>query len=131
MATFSNHSKAILATCDERLQDVFSEVVKHFDCRAISGKRNALEQNELYRTGKSQVKYPDSYHNPEPKSHAIDIVPYPVDWNDRERFTLFAGYVLGVAAMKGIKMAWGGDWDRDTEVSDKNFDDFAHFQIEE
>ena len=131
MPAFSTHSKEILSTCDPRIQDVFNKVITTIDCRAISGKRNALEQQELYRAGKSQVQYPGSYHNAEPFSRAIDIVPYPIDWADRERFTLFAGYVLGIADGMGIKMTWGGDWDRDFIVNDNKFDDFAHFQIED
>lgn len=129
MPTFSKHSRKILNTCHPKIQSVFDEVVKTIDCRAISGRRDEDEQNELYRTGKSQLRYPDSYHNKSPHSKAVDIVPYPIDWSDRERFTLFAGFVLGIAEGKGIAMIWGGDWNGDFRVSDNRFDDFAHFQL--
>jgi len=130
MPNFSQHSKNILNTCDPRIQDIFNEVIKTIDCRAISGRRGEEEQNILYETGKSKVWYPNSYHNTEPYSKAIDIMPYPIDWHDRERCTLFAGYVLGIADSMGIEMTWGGDWDRDFKVGDNKFDDFAHFQLE-
>lgn len=130
MPNFSQHSKDILDTCHPLIRDVFNEVIRHVDCRAISGQRGRAEQEELFRTFKSQVRYPDSYHNKVPYSLAIDIVPYPIDWSDRERFTLFAGFVLGIAQSMGIEMTWGGDWNHNFRVSDNKFDDFAHFQIE-
>ena len=49
--------------------------------------------------------------------------------SDRERQTLFAGFVLGVANQMGIKLRWGGDWDQDFEVQDNKFDDFPHFEL--
>lgn len=109
---------------------MFEEVVKHIDCRVLSGRRGKEEQDALFYANKSQLKYPQSYHNAEP-SKAIDIMPYPIDWNDRERVTLFAGFVLGIAKSMGYTLTWGGDWDRDYLVSDNIFDDLAHFQIED
>ena len=60
---------------------------------------------------------------------ACDVVPYPIDWNDRERFHLFAGFVLGIANQMGIELRWGGDWNRNWEVDDNKFDDFPHFEL--
>jgi peptidoglycan L-alanyl-D-glutamate endopeptidase CwlK len=61
----------------------------------------------------------------------VDITPYPVNWDDRERQTLFAGFVMGIARGMGIKLRWGGDWDMDFDVQDNKFDDFPHFEIRE
>ncbi len=58
-----------------------------------------------------------------------DVTPYPIVWDDRERQTLFAGYVLATAKAMGIDLRWGGDWNRDTEVRDNSFDDLVHFEI--
>ena len=52
-----------------------------------------------------------------------------MDWEDRERQTLFAGFVLGIARGLGITVRWGGDWDMDFDVQDNKFDDFPHFEI--
>ena len=52
-----------------------------------------------------------------------------IDWEDRERFHLFAGYVLGVARGMGITLRWGGDWNMNFEVDDNKFDDFPHFEL--
>ena len=128
MPRFSRKSKAKLDTCDERLQDVFKEVVKHFDCTIIEGHRGKEKQNEAYKKGNSKLKYPHGKHNKIP-SIAVDVIPYPIDWEDRERMSYFAGFVLGIARSKGITLRWGGDWDMDTKVKDNKFDDLVHFEI--
>jgi len=128
MPKYSNKSKNKLSTVDMKLQEVFNEVIKHFDNTIITGHRTEVEQTIHYDTGRSKVQFPNSKHNSSP-SMAVDAAPYPIDWNDRERFTLFAGYVLGIAASRGIRLRWGGDWDKDTEVSDNRFDDLLHFEL--
>ena len=128
MPKFGKRSREALKSCDNRLQAVFNEVIKTVDCSVLEGHRGQARQDKFYEEGKSKVKYPDGRHNRLP-SRAIDCVPYPIDWNDRERFTLFAGYVLGVADQLGIKLRWGGDWDKDFQVNDNKFDDFPHFEL--
>ena len=130
MPKFGRRSKERLATCDSKLQKVFNEVIKHVDCSVLEGHRGEERQNALFEDGKTQVKFPKGRHNSSP-SNAVDITPYPVDWEDRERQTLFAGFVLGVAKLMGITLRWGGDWDMDFHVMDNRFDDFPHFEIRE
>tara|TARA_Y100000310_G_C20381825_1_gene668510 strand:+ start:309 stop:659 length:351 start_codon:yes stop_codon:yes gene_type:complete len=110
------------------LQKVFNEVIKYVDCSVLEGHRNEERQNKLCDEGKSKVRYPKGRHNSDPSS-AVDVTPYPVDWSDRERQTLFAGFVLGIAKSMDIELRWGGDWDRDFKVVDNRFDDFPHFEI--
>lgn len=128
MAKYSNSSCEKLYTCDERLVRVFERVVQTFDNTILVGHRDEATQQEMYEQGKSQLQYPNSKHNSFP-SKAVDAAPYPIDWDDRERFTLFAGFVLGIAEEMGIYLRWGGDWDRDWQTSDNSFDDLVHFEI--
>ena len=128
MPKFGRKSKERLSTCDIRLQEVFNEVINHIDCTVLEGHRGEERQNRFVDEGKSKVRFPNGRHNSMP-SNAVDITPYPVDWNDRERQTLFAGFVLGVANRMGINLRWGGDWDQDWEVKDNTFDDFPHFEL--
>jgi len=128
MAKFGKSSKKRLETCDERLQKVFNEVVKHVDCSILEGHRSGERQDKLFNEGKTKVKYPNGRHNANP-SNAVDVAPYPIDWEDRERFHLFAGFVLGIAQSMGIKLRWGGDWNMNFEVDDNQFDDFPHFEL--
>ncbi len=128
MPRYSKRSATKLAECDERIQKVFNTVIETVDNTILVGHRNESDQEEMYDQGKSQVQWPDSKHNSSP-SKAVDVAPYPIDWEDRERFTLFAGYVLGVAENMGIKLRWGGDWDRDFKTADNSFDDLVHFEL--
>ena len=128
MPKFGRKSRERLSTCNDKLQKVFNEVIKHVDCSVLEGHRSKDRQNKLYEEGKTKVKYPNGRHNRQPSS-AVDVTPYPVDWKDRERQTLFAGFVIGVASQMGIKLRWGGDWDQDFQVVDNRFDDFPHFEL--
>ncbi len=128
MPKFGRKSRERLSTCESNLQKVFNEVIKHVDCSVLEGHREEDRQNRLYKEGKTKVKYPNGRHNRQPSS-AVDVTPYPVDWKDRERQTLFAGFVIGVASQMGIKLRWGGDWDQDFQVVDNRFDDFPHFEL--
>jgi peptidoglycan L-alanyl-D-glutamate endopeptidase CwlK len=134
MPQFSERSKQRLATCHADLQVLMAEVVKDFDCTIITGHRDRVTQNRMVEQGKSQVRWPNSRHNSEP-SEAVDVAPYPIDWQDRERFHYFAGFVMGTAARLNAEgrmthgLRWGGDWDMDTQVNDNNFDDLVHFEL--
>ena len=120
MPKFGYRSRARLSSCDQRLIDLFEEVIKYVDCSVISGHRGKDEQDDLCRNGKSQLKYPKSRHNSTP-SMAADVVPYPVDWKDIDRFREFIGFVKGVASQLGIEIECGSDW--------RTFKDYPHFQI--
>ena len=128
MPKFGKRSRENLATCDKRLQGVFNEVIKYVDCSVLEGHRSQERQDELYESGKSKVKYPHGRHNSKP-SRAVDVLPYPIDWKDYERMTLFAGFVLGISEKMGIKLIWGNDWDRDFQTSDTGFRDYPHFEL--
>ena len=132
MARFGPKSKERLSECNPKLQELFNEVIKHVDCSVLEGIRTKEKQDRMFAEGKSKFKYPGSKHNvanEKDKAIAIDVTPYPVDWEDRERQTLFAGLVIGVAKGMDINIRWGGDWDMDFEVNDNKFDDFPHFEL--
>ena len=128
MPRFGKRSIGRLQTCDQKLQELFYEVVKHFDCSIIEGHRGEKRQNKAFADGKSKVKYPNGKHNQNP-SIAVDVAPYPIDWSDRDRFHYFGGFVLGVAKEMGMNIRWGGDWNQDTHTKDNKFDDLVHFEI--
>lgn len=131
---FSQASRLKLETCDQQLQDLFYEVLQHWDCTIICGTRTQLEQERAFKDGKSKVNWPDSKHNTFP-SKAVDVAPfYPgegIPWNDKERFRLFGGFVLGTAVSMGIKIRYGGDWDGDWVLTDQTLIDLPHFELVE
>ena len=108
MPHFSESSLRKLRTCHSYLQELFGEVIKLWDCKVIEGKRSTARQADLLIDGSTTIEF--SRHNVTPLSWAVDVAPYPVDWNDLKRFYHLAGIVLGLAASMGIPIRWGGNW---------------------
>jgi peptidoglycan L-alanyl-D-glutamate endopeptidase CwlK len=128
MGTFGATSKKHLSEAHPLLQELFEEVIKHYDCAIIEGFRSEDEQNKAFFAGKSKLKFPNSKHNKNP-SLAVDAVPYPIDWNDNKRFYYFGGFVMATAKQLGIDVAWGGDWNGNNSFKDQVFHDLPHFEL--
>ncbi len=128
MFKFSQSSLEKLQTCDERLQRVFNEVIKYYDCTVICGHRGEKDQNEAFMKGYSKLRYPKSKHNSNP-SKAIDCLPFPINWQDDKQHIFFAGFVIGIASKMGIRLRWGGDFNNDRNFSNDSFLDRPHFEI--
>ena len=125
---FSDNSLRQLNTCHRDLVRLMWEVANHIDITIIEGHRSNERQDSLFRQGSSKLRGGQSKHNSDP-SMAVDVAPYPIDWQDRERFLIFGGFVLGMAAKMGIPLRWGGDWDGDGYTTDQNFHDMVHFEL--
>lgn len=131
MPKYSKRSLERLGQCHIDLQILFKQVIKHYDCSILCGHRGKKEQDEAYKNGKSKLAFPKSKHNLTP-SLAVDAAPYPIDWEDKKTFCLFAGYVKEAAASlydSGFishKIRWGGDWKGTNKVSSG---DFPHFEL--
>lgn len=137
MYKFSKRSRDNLSTASENLQRLFNEVIKEIDCTVICGHRSPEEQFELYKKGrvnkdfkwivvdKSKVvtnidgRAKKSNHNYLP-SRAVDVVPYPLDWNDITAFKKLGEVVKRKAKELGIKISWGGDW--------QTLKDYPHYE---
>jgi len=87
------------------------------DFTVIEGVRNINRQRELVKAGKSTTM--NSRHI---TGHAVDMVPWPVDWNDLERFEVVAEAMKTAAEELDIPIVWGGDW--------KSFYDAPHFELD-
>lgn len=127
MPSFSKLSAQRLATCDERLQRLLTEAIKTVDLTVLCGHRGEDEQEDAFRAGKSKVHWPDSKHNSTP-SQAVDIAPFPVNWNDTNTFARLAGYIQRIAEEQGVSIRWGGDWDGNWRSDDK-FVDMPHIEL--
>ena len=128
MPKFGTRSKEQLATCHVDLQVLFNTVIEEIDCSVVCGHRNKEDQEKAFDSGNSKAHYPHGKHNSNP-STAVDVYPYPVDFEDRDRWHYFGCYVLGTARQFGINVIWGGDWDNDTKTKDNSFDDLVHFEL--
>ena len=138
MPKFGRKSRERLETCHKDLQVLFNHVIENIDCSVLCGHRGEKEQNEAVASGRSKANYPHGKHNASP-SNAIDVAPYPIDWNDNERFYYFAGFVLATAKiLKDIgeishNIRWGGNWrgirNGVIDFSKNTFDDLPHFEL--
>lgn len=100
------------------LQRVCEEAFKNmpFDIIVLEGMRTLERQKQLVATGKSQTL--NSKHL---TGDAIDIAPYPIDWNDTSRFKEMAKVMADASERLKIHIVWGGSW--------KTLVDMPHFQL--
>lgn len=87
------------------------------DFTVIEGIRSVNRQRELVKKGASTTM--NSRHI---TGHAVDMVPWPVDWNDLERFEVVSEAMKAAAEELEIPIVWGGDW--------KSFYDAPHFELD-
>ena len=130
MPQFSKQSEDKLNTCHKDIQRVMREVIKQYDFTVLEGTRTQEQQMKYFAEGKSKLDGVNqkSKHQSNP-SMAIDIAPYPIDWNNAKRFYYLAGLVLATAKAIGVQMRWGGDWDADGDFADQTFNDYPHFEL--
>ena len=126
MPRFGKRSRERLKGVDARLVNVLNELIKIMDVTIIEGVRSAERQAELLEKGATKVKY--SRHM---EGKAVDLAPYPIDWNNRDGFYYMGGMIRGIAQQMGLKVRFGGDWDSDGDTKDNSFDDLVHVEIRE
>lgn len=124
MNRFSRASLSALQGVDYRLQDLAFKVLQIHDCKVTEGLRSEEQQRVYVARGASRTM--DSRHL---TGHAIDMYPFPINWNNMKRFYYFAGIVVATANFMDIPVRWGGDWDGDNDLDDQNFNDLGHFEI--
>lgn len=120
MYKFSQTSRKRLDTCHPLIIELCEEVIKEYDFSVICGHRTEIGQQAAFINGKSNARWGESKHNSNP-SLAVDLAPYPIDWEDEDRFIELAKLMKAGAAKKGISLKWGGDF--------QNLKDLGHFEI--
>jgi peptidoglycan LD-endopeptidase CwlK len=130
MPTFSRRSLARLETCDHRLQMVLKRAITRYDFTVLCGHRTKEEQNDAFERGASKLQWPRSKHNKTP-SLAVDIAPFPIDWDNLDRFRELAAIIMDEAAKLNIKLRWGADWNQNGSERDERFRDYPHWEIVE
>lgn len=120
MFFFSKKSKEKLLTVNKKLQDIFNEVIKYYDCSVVCGIRTIEEQQKAFKSGNSKcdgIKKKSKHQN----GLAVDVVPYPINWDNINSFYELAGCIKTIARQKGINIKWGGDW--------QSFKDYPHWEL--
>lgn len=105
-------------------------LVQVMDNKVVDGVRDLTEQAEYVRVGVSKTMNSLHLIQPDGYSHALDLAPYPVDFQDHRRFYILAGHGLMLAHEMGIPITWGGRWNPDDDQFKlPSFNDMGHFQI--
>ena len=118
----SKTSRQKLNTCHSDLIKLIEAVAETEKCAVICGFRGRYEQEKAYYTGKSKAKWGQSKHNLKP-SHAIDVVPVPLNWEDIPAFEKLGEKIMAKAKELGISIRWGRDF--------TNLKDYPHFELME
>lgn len=131
---YSSRSLSRLNTAHPDLVLLFREALDAPDCPSditiLEGFRSEQRQNELYDQGKSQLKWPRSYHNKTP-SRAVDAAPYVnggISW-DWTYYHPLAAHLKATwkrlqaegRVSSDLRLEWGGDW--------QSFPDGPHWQL--
>ncbi len=132
MRTWSKDSKAVYDTLDVRLQRVMTRVRDEIaDIALLEGYRDEAKQNKYFDDGTSKLRWPDGQHNTYP-SLAVDFRPYPMPGAENMQWAALA-YIASAAILiakeEGVTLRWGGDWNRNGDMTDQRFYDLFHLEI--
>ena len=116
----SKTSRQKLNTCHSDLIKLIETVAETEKCAVICGFRGRHEQEKAYYEGKSKAKFGQSKHNLKP-SHAVDVVPVPLNWEDIPAFEKLGEKIMAKAKELGINIRWGRDF--------TNLKDYPHFEL--
>lgn len=86
----------------------------------------------LAQPGERKVTWTlNSKHRIQPSgySEAVDLCPYPVDWDDLSKFDAIAKAMFDAAKKVGVKLRWGADWDQDGKPRERGESDSPHFEL--
>lgn len=101
MPKFSKRSLTQLATCHPDLVRIAEELIKEMDVVVLCGHRGQKAQDDAFNRGTSKLRYPKSKHNKLP-SLAMDLAPYPINWEARAKFLDMRERVRAIAKRLGI-----------------------------
>lgn len=117
----------------ERLANVHPDLVRlvvdagkgGLELVVIQGARTVAEEQADMASGHSALTNPmDSKHviGPNrPQALAVDVAPYPTNWQDIPAFQAMGANLKALADTIGVRITWGGDW--------QTLKDFDHVEL--
>ncbi|MBN8552183.1 MAG: M15 family metallopeptidase [Caulobacterales bacterium] len=107
------------------------------DFMVLEGVRTPSRQKWLYAQGRTRpgprVTWTlNSRHFVNPATgygHAVDLVPFPIDWSDLKKFDAISRAMFAAADDLGVTICWGADWDRDGRPRERGETDSPHFEL--
>ena len=128
-----------------RLRGVHPDLIKvvelaitlsRVDFMVLEGVRTKARQLELYAQGRTKpgpvvtwTKTSNHFVKADGHGLAVDLCPYPVDWDDLTKFDAIAAAMFEAAKRLGIAIRWGADWDRDGKPRERGETDSPHFEL--
>jgi peptidoglycan L-alanyl-D-glutamate endopeptidase CwlK len=107
------------------------------DFMVIEGVRTQARQDELWAQGRTKpgpvvtwTKDASSHGiGKDGYGHAVDLCPYPVDWNDLSKFDAICDAMFAAADELNVKLRWGGDWNMNGAARERGESDSPHFEM--
>jgi peptidoglycan L-alanyl-D-glutamate endopeptidase CwlK len=129
MPRFSQRSLRSFENLHPKLKLLLNEAIKEYDFMILDSTRGRAEQELAFKLGNSKAHFGDSAHNYLP-AIAVDIVPYPLDWEDLKRFKFLQFEVIKPLARRlEIPIRQGLDWNMNGKVTDEKFQDYPHIEL--
>ena len=131
--TLGKTSLARLKGVDETLVNIVKRAIEisEVDFTVLEGLRTIERQRELFAQGRTApgkiVTWTMKSRHLEGK--AVDLVPFPLDWNDLEKFDKIKDAMFKAAAEQKVNLRWGADWDGDGIYREKGEYDSPHFEL--
>ena len=122
---FGKKSLEKLNQCDIRLKTLCEKMleISDFDMTVTCGHRTKEEQEKAFKEGKSKAHFGQSKHNSFP-SHAVDICPYPVNWDTKDiRWWKMVALAYETARKLGFRIRSGAFF--------TGLADFPHIELED
>jgi peptidoglycan L-alanyl-D-glutamate endopeptidase CwlK len=139
MFTFSERSLNNLKGVHPKLVAVVKRAleISPIDFTVLEGVRSQARQDELWEQGRTKpgpvVTWVQSSGThgiqADGYGHAVDLAPYPIDWNDYKRFDSLANIMFAAAKELGVTLRWGGNWDMDATIHESGESDSPHFEL--
>ena len=121
------------------------------DFTVLEGVRSVATQRAYYGKGRTandlakvgvppELAQPDAskvtwtlksnhFMQPDGYGHAVDICPYPIDWDTLSKFDALAVAMFAAAKELGVRIRWGADWDQDGNPRERGESDSPHFEL--
>lgn len=142
---FGTESKKNREELEDDLKTIADIAIQFWNCSIIDGARELAEQAKNVAKGVSKTLNSKHLKNKRGKAEAMDIMPYPYNWAKIEKglnavkqvdggmevleVYKFKGFLMGIAAAKGIKVRDGTDWNGDNQFEDQTFHDLPHIEL--
>jgi peptidoglycan L-alanyl-D-glutamate endopeptidase CwlK len=106
------------------------------DFMVNEGVRTKARQKELYAQGRTKpgdivtwTMNSRHFAQADGYGHAVDLYPWPIDYKTTSKYDAIAMAMFRAAAMLGLHIRWGADWDSDGKPREKGETDSPHFEI--